>query len=176
MVEKANYQVIKKIGKLEIRKYPKLLLATVKNNADDSGFDLLFKYISGENRTSKKINMTAPVITSENIPMTAPVISKENYMAFVMPSTYNKDNIPIPKNPDVLIKTEPEKCLAAIQFSGRTNFKLIEKYKKELYDELKINKLESVGEPILMRYNSPFMPGFLRRNEIAVEIKNFQGC
>jgi len=176
MVEKVKYEIIKKIGKIEIRKYPELLLATVKNNVDDSGFELLFKYISGENRTSKKINMTAPVITSENIPMTAPVISKENYMAFVIPASYDKDNIPIPKNSDVIIKTEPAKCLGVIQFSGRTNFKLIEKYKKELYDELKTNKLESVGEPILMRYNSPFMPGFLRRNEIAIEIINFEGC
>jgi len=176
MVEKSKFEVIKKIGKIEIRKYPELLLATVKSNVNDSGFNLLFRYISGENRTSKKINMTAPVITSENIPMTAPVISKEKYMAFIMPSSFSSDSIPLPTNPNVTINTEPAKCLAVIQFSGRTNFKLIEKYKKELYDELKINKLESVGEPILMRYNSPFMPGFLRRNEMAIEIINFEGC
>ena len=48
MVEKVKYEVIKKIGKVEIRKYPGLLLATVKNNLDDSGFGLLFKYISGK--------------------------------------------------------------------------------------------------------------------------------
>jgi hypothetical protein len=176
MVEKAKFDLVKKIGKVEIRKYPELLLATVGNDDFDSGFGLLFRYISGENRTRKKISMTAPVITSENIPMTAPVISKKNYMAFVMPSDLNNDNVPIPTNSDVIIKTEPAKCLAVIQFSGRTNSKLIEKYIQKLFYELKINKLKSIGEPILMRYNSPFTPGFLRRNEIGIEISNFEGC
>ena len=129
MVEKAKYNLIKKIGKLEIRKYSELLLASVKNDEYDSGFGLLFRYISGDNRSSKKISMTAPVITSENIPMTAPVISKKNYMAFVMPSFFNYDNIPLPTNPAVSIKIEPAKCLAVIKFSGRENSKSIEKIK-----------------------------------------------
>jgi hypothetical protein len=40
-----------------------------------------------------------------------------------------------------------------------------------LQDGLKKAGIETVGQPFLMRYDTPWMPGFLRRNEVAVEIK-----
>ena len=79
MVEKAHYDIVKKLGNIEIRRYPSMLLAVVEGYKDDSGFNLLFNYISGDNIKKQKIPMTAPVITSEKIPMTAPVITKDNY-------------------------------------------------------------------------------------------------
>ncbi len=109
MVEKISYDVLKKMDDLEIRKYPEILLAVVKEHDDDSAFGLLFNYISGENKIQKKIKMTAPVISSEKIQMTAPVISKKNYMAFVVPSSYNIENVPKPTNPKVSIEIQPKK-------------------------------------------------------------------
>ena len=47
---------------------------------------------------------------------------------------------------------------------------MIQKYIQELIAILKTHKIQIKGEPVLMRYNSPFTPGFLRRNEVAVEI------
>jgi len=112
MTQQIPYEVLKKIKEIEIRNYPKVLLAVVQNNINDSGFSLLFRYISGENKTRRKIPMTAPVITSEKIPMTTPVITAKNYMAFALPSSYNNENAPIPTNPSVQIeiqkKAEPE--------------------------------------------------------------------
>jgi hypothetical protein len=49
--------------------------------------------------------------------------------------------------------------------------KKIKKYKDLLLNELETNKIEVIGKPILMRYNSPFAPPFIRRNEIGIEIK-----
>jgi hypothetical protein len=117
--------------------------------------------------------MTAPVITSEKIPMTAPVITKKNYMAFVLPSTYNIDTAPIPSNPEVNIKHQPEKILAVLRFSGKTLEKQVEKQIKKLIEILKNNKIQIIDDPMLMRYNSPFAPGFIRRNEVAFEIVNY---
>lgn len=170
MVEKAPYTVVKKIDNLEVRDYPELILAAVEDFQDDNAFGLLFNYISGENKSQKKISMTAPVITSEKIPMTAPVISQKNYMAFVMPSSYDKSTIPEPKNQKVKIKIQPKKTLAVQRFSGYATHKKTELKIEELLSTVKKNKLKTKGEPFLMRYNSPFAPGFIRRNEVAIEI------
>lgn len=118
MVEKVNYVVLKKINSIEIRKYPEMILAMVEEYNDKSAFGLLFNYISGYNKKQEKIKMTAPVINSEKIDMTTPVISQDNYMAFVIPSTYNKNNIPMPLDEKVKIKIKPERILAVLRFSG----------------------------------------------------------
>ena len=170
MTDQLTYEVIKKIEKIEIRKYPESLFAVVDNDIYDSGFNLLFQYISGENKTRSKIAMTAPVVTSEKIKMTAPVVSGYNYMAFAIPSHYNKDTVPKPTNLSVKIESQPEKIMAVLRFGGRTSETRVRKYIQELITILKKHKIQIKGQPILMRYNSPFTPGFLRRNEVAVEI------
>jgi len=173
MVEKAPYNMVKKVGDIEIRKYPPTLLAVVKGYEGDSGFNLLFNYISGNNSSQKKIPMTAPVVTSEKIPMTAPVITKDKYMAFVLPYTYNQETVPMPENNEVKIQKQQEKTYAVFRFSGKTNEKRVQKYFQKLLNIVKDNNITIKGSPILMRYNSPFAPGFIRRNEVAVEIENF---
>lgn len=170
MVEKVKYKVIENIGDIEIRQYPEMILAVVDSNDDDSAFGLLFNYISGENTVRDKIKMTAPVISSKKIEMTAPVISRDNYMAFVLPSSYNKDIVPIPTDPMVKIQIQPKKSFAVLRFSGYTSMSKVEKMTKQLLSTLKKNKIEIKGIPFLMRYNSPFAPGFFRRNEVAVEV------
>lgn len=172
MVEKVQYTVLKKIGDIEIRQYPQLILAFVEEMDENSSFNLLFNYISGNNYTKDKIKMTAPVISSTKIEMTAPVISKKNYMAFVLPSSYNKNTVPDPLNPNVKIEIQPKKQLAVLRFSGNTSEARVEKMTEYLLDSLKKSNIKVKGIPFLMRYNSPFTPGFIRRNEIAVEIFN----
>jgi hypothetical protein len=172
MVEKANYEVLKIIDNVDIRRYPKMILAVVEGFEGDSGFSLLFNYISGNNKIKKQIKMTAPVITSEKIPMTAPVITKKDYMAFVLPSNYNKDTVPIPANSEVKIKYQSEKIFAVLRFSGKTPKIKVEKQIAKLLEIINNHNLKIINDPILMRYNSPFAPGFIRRNEVAVEIKN----
>ena len=173
MVKKVQYEVLKIIMDVEIRKYKEMIFAVVEGYEGDSGFSLLFNYISGNNKSQQKIPMTAPVISSEKIPMTAPVISKRNYLAFVLPSVYTKETVPKPKNSDIKIKIEKEKILAVLRFSGRTSDKLVKKQNNKLINILKDKNIKIINSPILMRYNSPFAPGFIRRNEVAVEIGNY---
>ncbi len=172
MVQKVKYSILKRINNIEIRQYPKIILALVDGYNDDRAFGLLFNYISGNNKKQEKIKMTAPVINSEKIEMTTPVISKNNYMAFIMPSKYDKNNIPKPLDENIKLKIQPSRKLAVIKFGGYTTEKKIIRFKKELLTSLKSNNIEIKGEPVLMRYNSPFAPPFIRRNEIGVEIKN----
>jgi Txe/YoeB family toxin of Txe-Axe toxin-antitoxin module len=148
-----------------------LVVASTTSEKGNTAFNLLFNYISGNNKSREKISMTAPVITSEKIPMTAPVLSKKDYMAFVMPSTYDKSTIPKPKNSEVNIEIQPEKKIAVLRFGGYTSDKKVNNKIKELLESIKNNKLKTKGEPFLMRYNSPFAPGFMRRNEVAIELE-----
>ena len=170
MTETIHYDVVKKLDRIEIRQYPAVVFAVVENHDEDSSFGLLFQYITGENKTKSRIAMTAPVITSEKIKMTAPVITRKNYMAFSVPSTYTEETVPIPTNPEVKIEAQPKRYLATLRFSGRTKTTRVQQYTQELLTALNNHEFQIKGEPILMRYNSPFTPGFLRRNEVAVEI------
>jgi hypothetical protein len=171
MVEKVKFDRLKKIKNIEIRKYPKIIIASVKGKNDDAAFGLLFNYISGSNKRKKKIKMTAPVINSEKIEMTAPVLTQDDYMAFILPSNYEIDKVPIPLDHNIKIKIVPERYLAVIRFSGYSTNNKINKFKEKLIMELKTNNIKVQGNPILMRYNSPFAPPFIRRNEIGVEIE-----
>jgi len=114
--------------------------------------------------------MTAPVITSEKITMTTPVITKNEYMAFALPASYTKETVPVPTNTAVKIEVQPKKEMAVLRFSGRTSEVRVEKYVQKLKTSLQAQGIKSRGEPVLMRYNSPFTPGFLRRNEVGIEI------
>ena len=93
--------------------------------------------------------MTAPVITSEKIKMTAPVITRKNYMAFAVPSTYTKETVPIPTNPEVKIEIQPKKHMAALRFSGRTTAARVQKNTyKNLLTTLNNHKIQIKGEPM----------------------------
>jgi hypothetical protein len=170
MVEKVSYQIIKKINSIEIRKYPKLILAYVEGYSDNTAFNMLFQFISGNNKFQEKIKMTAPVINSKRIEMTSPVLSKEKFMAFILPSIYEENSVPIPLDSNIKIKVEAKKKLAVIRFSGYTTTKKIKKFEDKLFSELHHYGYKTKGEPLLMRYNSPFTPPFIRRNELGVEV------
>ena len=170
MTKTASYSVIRRTGDIEIRSYPVQLLATVSGSADDQMFMVLFRYISGDNHPRTKIAMTAPVITKTTIPMTAPVISGSGTMSFVMPEEYSRATIPEPLDPAVIIREVPARTLAVIRFSGQADEQKVQKMTALLDSTLRKEGIAVTGTPFLMRYNSPWTPGFLRRNEIGVEI------
>ena len=62
MVDQAKYDALKEIGKVEIRRYPRLVIAKV-DGYGDGGFNLLFSFITGNNRQKSNVAMTAPVVS-----------------------------------------------------------------------------------------------------------------
>jgi hypothetical protein len=170
MVEVAHYEEVGRTDEVELREYPELILASVSGQGDSSAFRLLFSYISGQNRTRTKISMTAPVITSEKIEMTAPVISDTSSFSFVMPLKYKLEEIPEPLDSRIRIQRIPARRLAVIRFKGYAREKSVDEVKSRLLSALQKSGISTVGEPFLMRYNSPWTLGFMRRNEIGIEI------
>ena len=181
--EEAKYAVITKDGDFELRQYePHLVAETFVagdfDNVGNEGFRRIFKYISGENQKKQSISMTAPVsqdANSEKIAMTAPVNQEKTgnqwRIAFLMPSAYTLEKLPQPLDPKVLLKEIPARRMAAITYSGTWSKKRYEEKKALLDIFIKKQGLQSIGEPVFARYNPPFMPWFLRRNEVLLQVK-----
>jgi hypothetical protein len=169
MVEQAKYEVLKRIGKTEIRRYPRLVIAKV-DGYGDGGFNLLFRFIGGNNRQKSDIAMTAPVV-SEEIAMTAPVLSETGSIAFIMPESYTIETTPEPLDDRVKIIEIPERLVAALRFSGRWSNSIFRKKSEKLLKELVEAGIKTVGQVFSMRYNAPFTPWFMRRNEVAIAVE-----
>jgi len=165
------YTVTGTTGEIEFRHYPALVLATVDTADDNEGFSLLFDYISGSNKPREKIPMTAPVITAQKIPMTAPGVSDAASMSFVLPAGTTREATPDPLDSRVRIVTVPEREIAVIRFSGYAPPEDVEAATSRLQAGLKTSGIGTTGQPFLMRYDSPWTPGFLRRNEVAIGIR-----
>jgi hypothetical protein len=90
-------------------------------------------------------------------------------MGFVMPANYNKDNLPLPNNSDVTIKTIPEEYVAAIRFGGFASGESITKHRMILENALKEKGYSYYGNFRYLGYNPPFQI-FGRRNEVIVAL------
>jgi hypothetical protein len=182
-IEEPDFRVLERGGAFELREYAPHLIAETSVQADfdragNVAFQRLFRYISGDNTAAQKIAMTAPVTQSrpkgEKIAMTAPVTqvaSDAGYLvAFVVPAKYTPDTVPQPTDPSVRIRAIPAQTVAAWRYSGRWTEENYEQHEDELRAAIKARHLKVAGEPILARYNPPFMPSFLRRNEVLIPV------
>jgi len=135
--------------------------------------------ISGANRRDESIPMTSPVETRSegSIPMTAPVRSAVSNtdsdsvrMTFYLPAAYSPETAPEPTEADVSLLTEPPKTVAVDRFSWWTPEWRVTRRTRKLLSALDREGVETRGDPYLLRYNDPWTPPFMRRNEIAVEL------
>lgn len=184
-LEEPKYSVLKEYENFEIRNYDSYLVAEVDiegsyNKTGNEAFRILAGYIFGDNQSSTKMNMTAPVESeaiqpSERMNMTAPVFSNKNINGytyrFVMESKYTQETLPVPNNSKIRITEIKDRVMAVISFSGRWSQKNFEKHEQILVNDLKNEGIGVASEAIYARYNAPFTPWFLRRNEIMFEIE-----
>jgi hypothetical protein len=77
---------------------------------------------------------------------------------------------PRPSDPRIELVQVPPRYIAAIRFSGRAYMREVKDKETELLRWLGERSIRTNGAPFLMRYNSPFAPGFMRRNEVGVEL------
>jgi DNA gyrase inhibitor GyrI len=180
-VELAKYDVSETHGAIEIRDYAPMIVAEVSVSGDrkkaiGDGFRLIADYIFGNNISSQKVAMTAPVIQqpSEKIAMTAPVTQQGGeglwQVRFVMPSSHTMESLPKPNSPDVVLKEVAGKRFAVIRFSGRAKTKSLEERTKDLQAFIENKQLQAISEPTYAFFNPPWTLPFLRRNEVMIEI------
>lgn len=166
-IETYQYETIKTIGDIEIRKYESALFTSVTlvtseyKTAASEGFNALGGYIFGSNETKENIAMTSPVTMSLEDSIT---------MQFLVPKAYLKENLPVPNHKNIEFKQQPEKTVAAICFGGWANKEKIGKYKDELIKVLEENNIAYTKNFSFLGYNAPFEV-FNRKNEVIVELK-----
>ena len=180
-IEEAEYRVVLSDGDFEIREYePSIVAETVVDDdfegAGNSAFRKLFGYIDGDNVKREEISMTAPVsqVQSEKIAMTSPVAQQAAEggwaVSFMMPSSYTMETIPQPRDESVVIRKIPAYRAAAIRYSGFWSEKKYHEHLEKLNDWIDTNGYKRLGEPVWARYDAPFKPWFMRRNEILIPV------
>lgn len=180
-IEEPAFRALEQRGAFELREYAPYLLAETSVDADfmeagNAAFGRLFRYISGANRSQRKLAMTAPVTQSagEKISMTAPVQQvvdgRQFRVGFIVPSQYTLDTVPQPTDPRVKIRRVEGGLVAVWRYSGRWTEANFREHEQLLREELGRRGLLAQGEAVIARYNSPFALPMLRRNEVQLPV------
>jgi hypothetical protein len=143
-IEEPRFEVLEQDGAFELREYAPYLVAETRVEADfESAGNVAFQ------RLFRYIsgNNTA----QQKIAMTAPVTQ--------------------PSDPTVEIRAVPARLVAAWRYSGRWTTANYQEHESELRHAIAARGLKVTGDPILARYNPPFMPSFLRRNEVLIPVE-----
>jgi hypothetical protein len=182
-IEEPDYEVTREFGNVELRRYAPYVVAEVvlDGPADDAGrraFPILAGYIFGKNKGEKTFAMTAPVTQTAapvRMDMTAPVtqaaVAGGTQVQFVLPKGVTLATAPEPIDPRVQLRQVPAATWAVIRYSGMWTQSNDLEHLAALKAALDAAGIDTQGEPVLARYNAPFTPWFLRRNEIWLALR-----
>jgi hypothetical protein len=168
MTEQQPYEVVQRYRDFEVRRYPSHVVAEIAmsgpfERAGNAGFGPLVSYISGRNRDGRKIAMTAPVIQE-------PLAADAHMVAFVMPAGAQVDTLPSPTSSGVVVHEVEESLAAVITYSGRWTESSYARRVEELVAAVDREGLVVAGRPRYARFDPPWKPPFLRRNEVVLPV------
>ncbi len=169
LVEQTEYDVIFKEDAMEIRTYKGFNVAEVektRKNGMDSGFNNIFRYISGDNESSQKISMTSPVLSEME--------EDSIKTSFVMPRVFSFEDLPKPMDDAVTIRHVPEGIYCAIRFTGSWKQEKFLNMSGHLKLWIESKGYIIVSNAIVARYNPPLTPPLMRRNEILYEVRKIE--
>ena len=168
-LEQPKYKVIIDKDPFQIRAYEEFLICEIQVNGTQKdalrkGFIPLARFIGGKDREGEKISMTVPVMQK---------LKASPYdwsVSFFMPSKFNGRSLPKTNNSQIESRTIKATTFATLRFRGNPSYsKLLEK-EVELSTILENYGYDAVDESMFAFYNDPLTPGFLRRNEIFIEV------
>ena len=168
MTEKQQFALVQDFGDFEVRRYAPHVLMQVQVQGDfmsagNAAFGPLVSYISGNNESNTKFAMTAPVIQE-------PTSAKTHIVSFVLPNGTDPSDVPVPKDSRVSLKFVPEQLAAVRKFGGGWNDERFMAEGELLRNAVKSQGYEAVGNLYWARFDPPWKPGFLKRNEALVNI------
>ncbi len=169
-VETPNYAVVQADDSIEVRDYPRLVVAEIETSGDrrsavSKGFGPLAGYIFAKERSGPSIAMTAPVTQAPH-----PQTADRWIVRFVMPSQYDLATLPKPAGSSVRLTEIAPSRKVAIRFSGVATDDLIAANEAKVRAWCNARNLVCAAKPTYAYYNDPFTPGFLRRNEVLLDV------
>lgn len=161
--------MIKSNANFEIRHYPESILAQVDIRGDfmragNLGFQPLLRYISGGNLSRERYSMTAPVIQET-------IGDSTHTVSFVLPADTKSTDVAQPADGSVRVTVLPEHYAAAVRFPGGWNDERFQQKGRDLVANLHKAGLKTIGNVYFARYDPPWKPGFLKRNEVLINIE-----
>jgi len=163
--ETPEYKVVRADGKIEIRDYPALTVATTPMSVDgmNGGFGQLFRFITGSNESKEKIEMTAPVLIDNT--------TEKKTMSFIMPQATVNKGVPKPAGNAVSLSNRPATRFVVLRFPGGRNAENEKSAIAALRAWMTAQKLTVKGEPLFAYYDPPWTLIPFRRNEVMIRIE-----
>ena len=180
--EEPEYQVVRELAGIEVRQYAAYTVAEVvvagpAGEAGNQAFPILAGYIFGKNKGERKFAMTAPVTqvaAPVKLEMTAPVTQITApggfLVQFVLPKGVTVTSAPEPLDARVKLREVAPSRVAVIRYSGFWSDSNYSEHLTKLQAALRSAGLAWTGEAVYSRYNAPFTPWFMRRNEIWLHL------
>lgn len=169
MTEEQPYTLVREYDGFEVRHYPDYVLVQVNVTGDfmragNVAFGPLVSYISGNNVKSQKIAMTAPVIQETRD-------DQSHTVSFVLPEGMDISQVPLPRNSRVTTKHVPAHFAAAMKFGGGWNADRFQNNGETLFKKAHLAGLVTEGNVYFARFDPPWKPWFLKRNEVLIAVQ-----
>lgn len=183
MTEHQPYDLIEKRRDYEVRHYPEHLIAEVRldtdfDSAGTAAFRRLVSYIGGANVGGQSIAMTAPVVQVPQIgdgsasAYAGSKGSRDHLVSFVLPASMTVGEPPVPNDPSIMVRRMPPERAAALRFSGRSTWDSYRGHVDQLMSALARDGVTQAGPPRFARFDPPWIPWFLRHNEVVIPIES----
>ena len=165
--ESAPFTVLRKDGKFELRDYPSLTVVETPmgrgGNTADGSFMRLYHFITGKNGVKQKIAMTTPVFMAGD--------GTNATMSFVMPAKMKSGEVPKPLDNALTVRNLPAGRFAIFRYSGGRNVKNQADSLNRLESWMAKEGLSAKSPPVYGYFDPPWIPTFLRRNEVMLRIE-----
>ena len=171
--EQPSYKVILEQDKFSIRDYSEVIVVETevvasRRDATSEAFRKLFRYISGNNEANLEISMTSPV--AQTLTNQDGEIGENWAVRLFLPRSLSEENIPKPSETGVAVVKLKAQKYGSVSFKGTQNDKKVSENLAKLEAFIAENDYEVSGPPVYAFYDPPFIPWFLRDNEILLPV------
>ncbi len=182
-LDEPDYQLVEEQDAFELRRYPALIVAETEVQADFDGATkaaspLLVDYVQRGNQGKRNLPMLAPVRQQLADNALGDAVGEVGaggdgpwLYQFPMATEYRMSMLPHPMDARVVLRQVPEQLVAVRRYDGNWSEERYREQEAALLDALQANGLIPMSNPVFARYNAPFIPGFLRRNEVLIEVR-----